>query len=336
MTKLAYGTVNRRRLVFAAGCAVALASAAVRAQSARVHRVAFLSGGSATDAAAFLPSLVDALRELGYREGQNLVLERRYANYSADEAQRLAAALAAGKPALIVATGGGIGPACRVSPPLPVVFLHSGDPIEAGYADSLARPGRNATGVTLLALDLIAKRIDLLRQVQPKLKRLAFLASPEHAGQQRELEASRAAARQFSIEVLYHEARTPAELTGVLPKVAAQRPDAALLFSDALMVGQRKVLADFFLKHQIPSAAGWSGFPEVGHVLSYGPQRQAAWRRLAYYVDRILKGAPPATLPIELPTVMELAINRRTASAMRLTVPPSLLAGADRVFDTSL
>ena len=325
----------RRRFVMGAGAALALASARARSQSAS-HRIGFLSGGSRGDAAAFLPSLLDGLRELGYREGQNLLLDSRYANYSADEARILASEMAAQKPKVIVANGGGIGPACRLSPALPVVFLHSGDPVEAGFADSLARPGRNATGVTLLALDLIAKRLELLRELQPRLNRLAFLASPEHAGQRGELAAARAAAKQFGIDVHYHEARTPAELAAVLPKVAAERPDGALLFSDALMVGQRKPLAEFFLKHRIPSVAGWVGFAEAGHVITYGPQRQAAWRRLAYFVDRIVKGTPPAVLPIELPTVIELAVNRRSAAAMNLTVPQSILVGADRIVDTTL
>lgn len=325
----------RRRWVFGAASALALASAGVRAQST-VHRVAFLSGGARGDSVGFLPFFIEGLRELGYREGGNLVVDARYANYSADEARALAAEIAKTKAAVIVANGGGIGPACRLSPPLPVVFLHSGDPVDAGFADSYARPGRNATGMSMLALDLIPKRIELLRQLQPRLKRLAFLASPEHAGQRHELAASRAAAAQLGIEVTYHEARTPAELASALPAVVAARPDAALLFSDALMVGQRKPLAEFFLKHRIPSAAGWIAFAEAGHALTYGPRRQPMWKRLAYYVDRILKGTSPAVLPIELPSVMELAINRRSATAMGLAVPQALLVGADRIIDTAL
>jgi putative ABC transport system substrate-binding protein len=323
---------TRRRLLLAAGSALALGGKAVRAQSAQ-HRIAFLSGGTEADAARFFPSLLDGLRERGYRDGDNLAIDRRFANYSTEQATRLAAQIAAQKPALIVANGGGIAPACQLLPPLPVVFLHSGDPVDAGFADSYARPGRNATGMTLLALDLIAKRIEFLKVIQPKLRRLAFIASPEHAGQRHELAASRAAALQFGIEVSYHEARNPAELATALSAVAAERPDAALLFSDALMVGQRQALAQFFLKHRIPSAAGWIGFPESGHLVSYGPERLAAWKRLAYFVDRILKGARPAELPIELPSVVELAVNRRTAAAMNLTLPQSVLLRADRVID---
>jgi putative ABC transport system substrate-binding protein len=290
-----------------------LAVPGLRAQSGPVHRVAFLSGGRQSDSASVFNAFVEGMRALGYHEGRNLELDARYADYSAGQVERLAAEIAARKPVAIVASGGGIAPAVRLSPPQPVVFVHSGDPVDAGYADSLARPGRNATGVSLMALDLIVKRLELLKQCRPTMRRVAFLASPEHAGQRRELAASRAAAQQIGVQVLYHEARTPSELASALPAVAEGRPDAALLFSDALMIGQRHELAAFFLKHRIPSAAGWSAFPDSGHLLSYGPERQAVWRRAADFVDRIIKGAHPSALPIELPTVFELVVNRRTA-----------------------
>ena len=216
-----------------------------------------------------------------------------------------------------------------------MVFLISGDPVDAGFADSYARPGRNATGVTLLALDLIVKRLELLKQINPKMRKVVFLASPEHAGQKLELAASRAAAEQLGLDVSYHEARTPAELAAALPQVLAVKPDGVLLFSDALMVGQRHSLANFFLKHRIPSAAGWVAFAESGHLVTYGPERHAVWRRLAYFVDRIIKGTRPGALPVELPSVMELAVNRRTATAMGLSLPQGVLFRADRVIDTA-
>jgi putative tryptophan/tyrosine transport system substrate-binding protein len=324
----------RRRLLLGAASALALGANPARGQSGAPHRVGFLFGGTEGDAGQFLPALVDALGERGYREGRNLIVQRGFAGYSAQEATKLAAAMVAQGASVIVANGAGIGAAVGRSPPVPVVFLHSGDPVDAGLVDSYARPGRNATGLSMMALDLIAKRLELMKQIQPQLRRVAFLASPEHAGQRRELAASQAAAAQFGIEVKYYEARTPAELAGVLPKVAADKPDAALLFSDALMVGQRKPLAEFFLRHRIPSAAGWVAFPEAGHLLSYGPERSALWKRLAYFVERILKGARPADLPVELPTAVELGVNRRTADLMKLRIPPEVLARADRVIDT--
>ena len=325
----------KRRSILALGLVVAAPALPARGQSARTHRIAFLSGGTRSDVAGFFATFTDGMRQLGYREGHNLTVHARHSEYSPERAQSMATELAGLKPAVIVANGGGIGPACRVKPPLPVVFLISGDPVDAGFADSYARPGRNATGITLLALDLIVKRLEVLKQINPKMHKVAFLASPEHAGQKLELAASRTAAERLGLDVSYHEARTPAELAAALPAVVASHPDAVLLFSDALMVGQRQNLATFFLKHRIPSAAGWVAFAESGHLVSYGPERHAVWRRLAYFVDQIIKGARPADLPIELPSVMELAINRRTAAAMGLTLPQTVLFRADRVVDTA-
>jgi putative ABC transport system substrate-binding protein len=298
-----------------------------------MHRVAWLSGGRKEDTTESFVALVEGLRELGYREGDNLVIDARWADYVAERATQLAGEIAALRPAVVVTQGAAHGPAVRLSPPIPVVFLHSGDPVEAGLAESFARPGRNATGISLLALDLVGKRMELLKQMVPNLRRVAFLANPEHPGEQREFAASRAAAVQLGLKVTYYQTRNPAELDTALVAVAVARPDGAVLFSDALMVGQRQKLAAFFLKHRIPSATGWSDFPESGHLLSYGPDRRAAWRRLAYFVDKIIKGARPADLPIELPTVLETVVNRRTATAMRLAVPPAILLRADRVID---
>lgn len=325
------GTIQRRDFLFAAGAL--LGAPRAFAQSGQRHRVAFLSGGKPSDSAGFFDALVGALRGLGYREGDNLILDARYAEYSAERAKKLAAEIASLKPAVIVANGSGIDPAYRALPTTPVVFLQSGNPVDAGHANSFSRPGRNATGISLMALDLIPKRLEFLREMRPKMKRIAFLASPEHAGQKHELAASRAAAEQLSLDISYHEARNPAELAAVLPAVVAGKPDGALLFSDALMIGQRQELATFFLKHRIPSAAGWSAFPDSGHLLSYGPERLAAWRRLAYFVDRIIKGAQPADFPIELPTAFELVVNLGTAKAMNLAMSPAVRGRADRIIE---
>jgi putative ABC transport system substrate-binding protein len=325
--------VNRRGFALGLGAALALRGAAAWAQPATVHRIAYLSGASRSDTEASFGAFVDGLRELGYVEGKNLAVDARWADYSAERATRLAGEIAARRPALIVTQGGGLRPASRLSPSIPLVFLQSGDPVEAGVADNYARPGRNATGVSLLAVDMLAKRIEILQQVLPKLRRVALLANPEHPGEQRELAATRAAAEQLRTEVSYHQARNPGELDVALAAVAAARPDAAVLFSDALMLGQRQTLAAFFLKHRIPSGTGWASFAESGHLLSYGPNVLAAWRRVAYFVDRVLKGARPGDIPIELPTTIETVINRRTAAAMGLTVPPALLARADRIIE---
>ena len=326
-------SVTRRWFLFGLGAAVALPASAAWPQSRPLHRVAWLSGGRQADTAESFAAFRDGLRDLGYREGENLVVEARWADYLPERLPQLLGEIAAFRPDVVVTQGAAHGPAARRTPPLPVVFLHSGDPVEAGLAESFARPGRNATGMSLLAVDLTGKRMELLKQMVPKLRRVAFLANPEHPGEQREFAASRDVAAQLGLAVTYYQTRNPAELDTALGAVAAARPDGALLFSDALMVGQRQKLAAFFLQHRIPSATGWSDFPESGHLLSYGPERRAAWRRVAYFVDKIVKGARPADLPIELPTVFETVINRRTATAMHLSVPPAILLRADRVIE---
>lgn len=322
---------RRRKLLVAAAAGVA--TLGVPAQPRARPLVALLAGGREADSLPGVQAFVAELRTLGHEDGRTVDIDARYGDYSEAQVRLMAGEVAARNPAVIVANGLGIGPAVRLSPALPVVFITSGNPVDAGLVESLPRPGRHATGISLMALDLIAKRMELMKQLQPRLQRVALLASPEHAGQQRELAASRAGAAAFGLEVQYHEARTPAELHAALPRVARGRPDAALLFSDALMFGQRQALAAFFLERKIPSGAGYAAFPESGHVLSYGPERTAVWRRSAHFVDRILKGARPSELPVELPTVIELVINRRSANAMGLVVPNQLLVLADRVID---
>jgi putative ABC transport system substrate-binding protein len=324
---------RRRRALLTLGAAAFFPASVAIAQGTRAPRVAFLSGSAKADTLTYFDSFVNGLRDLGYRAGENIVIEAYYADYSSDRARELAAAIAAAKPSVVVANGAAIEAAYAFARVVPLVLLHSGDPVEAGFADSFRRPGRNATGISLLALDLIPKRIQLMKEIKPGARRFALLCSPEHPGQRKELQAFRAAAEASGAEVTYHEARTPAELAAILPDVASARPDAALLFSDALMTGQRTRLAEFFLAERIPSAAGFAAFVEGGHILSYGPERHAAWRRLASFVDAILKGAPAGELPIELPQVVELAVNRRTATAMKLALPPTILARADRVID---
>lgn len=332
MVKMKYESADRRRWLKAGGALAAWIASPAIAQ-ASLPRIGVLAGGTQSDTAVFYAALVEGLRELGYRDGQTATLLPRYADYSADKAQQLAAEIAAQKPTVIVAAAGGIVPAFNLSPAIPLVLVHSGDPVVAGFADSFPRPGRHATGVSLLALDLVPKRLELLREVLPGMRRVAFLSSPEHAGQQRELAASAAAASKAGVEMLYQEARTPAELASALTVVAGRKPDAAMLFSDALMIGQRQPLAEFFLTSRIPSIAAWVGYPESGHLMSYGPERRAVWKHLATFIDKIVRGAKPGELPIELPTAFELAINRRTAQAMGLTLSSSLLVRADRVIE---
>lgn len=325
--------MNRRRLLLLLGSALTTQGRPAWAQSGRTHRIAWLASASKPDTVAFFEAFQEGLRALGYHEGRNLVLDARWGDYSGERTERLAGEIAGLRPAVIVTQGGALRPASRLSPALPVVFIFSGDPVEAGFAASLARPGGNLTGVSLLALDLVGKRIETLKEILPNMGRVAIIANPQHPGEHRELAVSRAAAAQLRVEITYHPARSPAELDTALGALAAARPDAAVVFPDALTLGSREALATFFLQQRIPSATGWAPFAESGHLVSYGPDLRVAYRRLAYFADRIIKGATPADLPIELPTTFEMVVNRRTAAALKLVLPSSLLLRADRVVD---
>ena len=324
---------GRRATLIGLGSLAAMALPCAARAAVGPVRIALLGGGAPADTQEFFHTFTEELARIGFRRGSDVEFEMAFANNSSTLADQIASDAAARGAAILVATGAAIAAAAKLRPAIPLVIVQSGDPVLAGYADSYARPGRHITGLSMLAVDLIPKRLEMLREFRPSAKIVAFVASPEHAGQQRELAAAHAGAARLDLKVQYYEVRTPQQVDAALASMAVDRPGAALLFSDALMVGQRHKLAEFFLQRQIPSAAGWRRFPESGHLMSYGPERKALWRRAAHIVAKIVQGANPALIPIELPTVVELVINRTTAGAMQLKIPAGLLARADEVVD---
>ena len=322
----------RRRLVGLGMAGLAALSLPVLAQ-ARVHRVAWFTLGDRRSADGYLDALRDGLRDLGYQEGRDLALEVHAANFSAENGERIAAELIALRPAVIVAQG----PATRVMnrqpPRVPVVFGFSGDPVDAGVAASMARPGRNLTGMTFLALDLVAKRMEILKEAVPRLRRVGVIANPEHPGEHRELAACRAAAQRIGVEVSYHPGSNVADLQSALAASLAAHAEALVVFPDALTNARRGEIVAFSLRNAVPAISGWSVFADSGLLLSYGPNLRDSWYRIAYYVDRILKGADPATLPIELPRSVELVVNLTTARTLGIRIPQAVLARADRVIE---
>jgi putative ABC transport system substrate-binding protein len=321
--------MSRRALVIAMG-AGALRTAPALAQAPTPARVGWLSldraGGS-----PFLEPFRAGLRELGYAEGRNLIVDARWAEGSRERLERLAAELVASKPHVIVTQGGALQAFRGTRAPVPIVFGYSGDPVEAGFVDSLARPGRNFTGVSFLSLELVGKRVELLKDAVPKLVRVAVLASPEHPGEQAELRASQAAAKTLGLALEYFPVRTETELEGAFAAIPKSRSEALVVFPDALTLRTRERIARFGLDQRMPVVSGWAQFAASGCLLAYGPNLRASYTRLATHVDRILKGAKPAELPVELPTSVELVVNLRTARALGLTIPPAVLARADEV-----
>jgi putative ABC transport system substrate-binding protein len=214
-----------------------------------------------------------------------------------------------------------------------VVFGYSGDPIEAGMVDSLPRPGRNLTGISYLTLELVGKRMELLKELLPRAKRIAVVATPDHPGDSSERRVSQAAAARLGIEIDYFEIGRGKTVADILAAIDASRSDAVMFFPTQTVIANRAAIAEWSIKRKLPAISGWAQFADGGNILSYGPNLADASRRLAFYVDRILKGAKPGDLPVELPTRVELVVNLKTARALGVNVPPSVLLRADRVIE---
>jgi ABC-type uncharacterized transport system substrate-binding protein len=270
------------------------------------------------------------LRDLGYVEGKNIAIEYRG---SEDNVQlgRLATELVREKVAVIVTQGRATVQAKNAAANIPHVFGMSGDPVEAGLVRSLAQPGGNMTGITFLAFELVGKRLEVLKEAISKVSRVGVLASPAHPGEQRELSETRSTARTLGISVSHHQVNSTADVYAALNAIVKEDADALLAFPDPVTNTHRKQIAEFTVKPRLASVFGWRDYVEAGGLMSYGPNHDVLWKRLAVYADKILKGAKPSELPVELPTKFELVINVKTAKQIGLTIPPNLLARADKV-----
>ncbi|MEP7183418.1 MAG: ABC transporter substrate-binding protein [Betaproteobacteria bacterium] len=236
------------------------------------------------------------------------------------------------KPDVIVAAGGLVLFALlRAGVKTPTVFSISGDPVEAKIIESLARPGGQLTGISLFTLALVGKRMELLNELLPGLKRVAVIANPQHPGEQKELDASQAAATKLGLTLHYFPVRSGGDLETALTAIAAAHDQAIVAFADGSTMGFAERIAAFSIRNRIPAVDGWAEFARRGNLMIYGPVAADVYRRLAAYVDRIRKGPKPADLPVELPTKVELVVNAKAAKAMRITIPPSILARADEV-----
>jgi putative tryptophan/tyrosine transport system substrate-binding protein len=295
-------------------------------------RVGWLWYGSAT--AGPLPSIetaiIDGLQELGYVEGKTMVFENRFADGRPEKLPELAADLVRQKVDVIIGLGGDIAVAAKkATRTVPIVVGTSDDPVRAAIVSSLARPGGNVTGVTFVMDELAGKRIQLLKEINPKLSSSAVLWNPAHADN--ELSEIQTTAKEFNVKLRLFKVDRMDEFDNALSAMKKERFDALIVVPSRLTSLRRAQLAGFALKSRIPMASGWREFAEAGGLLSYGPNRAHIARRIAYYVDKILKGVKPADLPVETPTKFELVINLKTAREIGLTIPQSVLYRADAV-----
>lgn len=303
------------------------------AQSPRVYRIGWISLGKADALSPFLDAFRQGLRARGYVEGRDVIVEARFADGSRERADELVTALVRSNVDVIVTQGGALRGAIRQAAATPVVFGYSGDPVAAKFVESFARPGGTRTGMSFLALELVGKRLELLAQILPAGSRVAIIADPEHPGEQEEFRTSKSAAQESGLGLGYFPVRSVDELDEALRRMAGDGTQALVVFPDAFTVDQREKIAAFGLKQKLPAVSGWSLFADSGFLMSYGPNLRDSYAHLATYVDKIIKGAKPADLPIELPTSVEFVVNAKTAKAIGVKLPPAMLIRADRVIE---
>lgn len=298
-----------------------------------MYRVGWISLGKSDASSPYLDAFRQGLKERGYVEGRNVVIDVRLADGSRERADRMVAALVQSKIDVIVTQGGAAWSAYRYAGSTPVVMGYSGDPVEAKFVESLARPGGTRTGMSFLALELVGKRLEILAQILPAGSRVAIIADPEHPGEQTELRYSQAAAQELGMKLSYFPVRNPDELDAAFKAISGGAAHAIVVFPDAFTLDQRETIAAFGLKYRLPTVSGWSAFAESGFLMTYGPNLRDSYAHLATYVDKLLKGANPADLPIELPTSVEFAINTKTAKAIGVKLTQAMILRADRVIE---
>jgi putative ABC transport system substrate-binding protein len=324
--------VRAPRLVVIVSLILALLAAPLAAeaqQAGKVYRIGFLRVGPPP--AAWIEGLRQGLRELGYLEGRNMVIEFGLAS-SAAQVPDVAAELVRLKVDVIVASGTpSLLPAREAAGKIPVVFVAAIDPVATRLVASLARPGGNVTGMTAMQADITGKRLQLLRELLPNLSRIALMVRATSQANALYVQETESAARALGVQVQILTPRGPGDIEGTI--TAAQGASALVVADDAVFTTHRARIAALALKSRLPTACGIRNLVEVGGLMAYGPHYADLYRRAATQVHKILTGAKPADLPIEQPTKFELVINLKTAKALGLTIPPSVLARADEVIE---
>lgn len=310
--------------------AVLSAPRAEAQQAKKLPRVCVLD--PSPPSSPYFNGLKEGLTELGYVEGRNIQLEPRFAEGKYERLSALALELVRLNCDVIVTVGGASTAAAKkATQTIPIVMGYSGEPIEAGFIKSMARPGGNITGLSFFSSELAGKRLELLKSVVPELSRVAVLSNPSHPGERLDWREANKGAQQLSLRLQYVAVKTPSDIDDALRKFSRVDLDGLFIVPDALTMAQRQKIAESSLRAKLPTMAAWSEYTKAGALMSYGPNLRDAFRRAATYVDKILKGANPAQLPVEQPMHLELTINLRTAKLIGVTIPEAVLLQADEV-----
>jgi putative ABC transport system substrate-binding protein len=332
----AMNQARRRQLLVAAGALLALPLAKAQ-QPEKVRRIGFLAARSRSTPSnpdVYYDAFMQGMRELGYVEGKNLVVEWRFADGKYERLPTLAAELVKMNVELIATNSTPATEALqRATSTIPIVAIAVGDPLASGFAASLARPGRNITGLSLITVDLGPKYLELLKLMMPALSRVAVLENPGNPVDPGILKSVQAAAQQVGVKVLPVDASTLEEIERGFATMRRERANAVIILPDSFFIRQRREITELATRNRLPSIFSFREDVEAGGLMSYGVNMADIFRRAATYVDKILKGANPRELPIEQPTKIHLAINRKTAKALGLIIPRNLVIRADEVID---
>jgi putative tryptophan/tyrosine transport system substrate-binding protein len=328
--------VRRREFITLLGGVAAAWPLAARAQQAKIFRLGYLEPGVRSDPTVqnLRRQFLLGLRDLGYVEDRNFKIEDRNADGDLARLPALAADLARLPVDILVAGGEAtIRAAMQATDKIPIVMTISGDPIISGIVSSLARPGGNVTGMSALASDMASKRVELLKEVVPRASRVAVLWNPSFPAKVAELKDTEAAAKALGLGLRSIEVPIPAELDAAFASILRERPDALITFAESMTISHRDKIGNFALANRLPMITELREFTVVGGLASYGISRPDLWRRAASYVDKIVRGASPADLPVEQPKRFELVINLKSAKAIGLDVAPIMLSRADEVIE---
>jgi putative tryptophan/tyrosine transport system substrate-binding protein len=319
-------------IVLLVGLTLASVCLAEAQQQAKVAKIGWLVTGSASGPRSLFPGVQKELRALGYLEGKNIAIEFRSTEGKLDRLPALADELVRLKvDVLVAATTPAAVAAKNATRTIPIVFFGSGDPVVLGLVDSLARPGGNITGFTTIAAVLVGKRLELLKETVPKLSRVALLWEPKSQGSEQSWKESQLAARELGLQLHSMEVSSADKYESAFKEAIQARSAALAVISSTLAASNGKLIADLAAKNRLPAIYPNRPYVETGGLMSYGPDRAEPYRRLAVFVDKILKGTKPADLPIEQPTKFELVINLKTAKALGLTIPPVVMMRAEKV-----
>jgi putative ABC transport system substrate-binding protein len=326
--------MGRREFVVLVGGAAAWPLAAGAQQAPKVYVIGFLSAGAQVRSPKLWSIFVNGLRDLGWIEGKNVVFERRYADNRLDRLSKLATELVHLDVDVIV-TIGTLAPlaAKRATTSIPIVMINAGDPVGSGLVASLARPGGNVTGMSLMAPDLGGKRLELLKEVLPRLSHVAVIWNAANPYSALVFAETQGAAKKLTVEIQSLEVRSPADFDGALATTLRNRVDALVIVEDPLTFNHLNKVAEFCANNRLVAIYGLREFADAGGLMTYGASNADLFRRSVEVVDKILRGVKPSDLPVQQPIKFELVINLKTAKSIGIEIPPTLLARADEIIE---